>query len=291
MRTQANTGHEQRSAFTLLELVIVVAIIGVLAGLLFIGMGGALRGVDVTRVKAEFAQLETAMKSFETEYGVIPPSAIVLTENPGAVAWTASARNTLRRMFGANVDFSQLVDFNKDGDTADVLTLTSSECLVFFLGGMRDGTDTQGWMPSGVTGSVMTGFSRNKEKPFARGGSNRIDPPFTLDVSRLIDLDGDGMPEYRDLPAEGDIAVIYASSNNGAGYSHADGAVAHYHQSNGTQWNENSFQLISAGADGDFGFDPEPNPFVDLTWSDTSDVPLPQRDNITNFAPGTLDNN
>lgn len=281
MRTQTKTGHQHRTAFTLLELLIVIVIISILAGLLFVAFGNTMGNVRVSQTKAEFAQMEVAMKSFETEYGVIPPSSIVLTEDPGATSWTPSARSTLRRMFGANVDFTQVVDFNKDGDTTDVLTLTSSECLVFFLGGMPDGPD----------GNTLTGFSRNQEKPFARLGSNRVDPQYTFDVSRLIDADDDGMREYRDLQDEGDIAIIYASSNNGQGYSKANGAVAHYYQSDGaTPWKQNSFQLISPGTDGEFGFEPEPNPFVGPTWSQGSPVPVAGRDNITNFAPGILGN-
>ena len=182
-------------------------------------------------------------------------------------------------MFGNNIDFSQQVDFNYDGDTADVILLTSSECLVFFLGGMRGGVD----------GTTLSGFSRNKEKPFARGGENRVDPLFTLDTGRFIDNDGDGMPEYRDKATSEPVAIIYASSNNGQGYYDTHGSVAHYHQSDGTSaWNESSFQLISSGADADFGFAAEPNPFVMLIWAKGGNVTDAQRDNITNFAPGTL---
>jgi hypothetical protein len=187
-------------------------------------------------------------------------------------------------MFGSNVDFTfgnytQLVDFNGDGDTADVLTLTSSECLLFFLGGMRDL----------ATGTTLTGFSANREKPFARGGDNRTGPQFTFDSGRFIDLDGDGMPEYRDLATDGDVATVFASSNNGQGYNTANGSVIHFQQSDGsTAWNENSFQLISPGEDGKFGFDVAPNPFVAQTWSPGSTVTGEQADNISNFAPSTM---
>ena len=277
MRTQSGPVCNKRSGFSLLELLIVIVIISILAGLLFTAFSGVLTNVNTVEVKAEFTQMETALARFESEYGVIPPSAIVLTENLAAL--DAASKSVLRRMFGNNVDFTQQVDFNYDGDTADILPLTSSECLVFFLGGMRGGAD----------GTTLSGFSRNKEKPFARGGENRVDPFFTLDKSRLIDNDGDAMPEYRDIGTDQPIALIYASSNNGQGYYDTDGSVAHYHQSDGTSaWNENSFQLISPGADADFGFAAEPNPFVMLTWTEGDTVTGAQRDNITNFAPGTL---
>jgi hypothetical protein len=210
-------------------------------------------------------------------------------------------------MFGSNVDFTTLVDFNGDNDKTDVLTLTSSECLLFFLGGMRDGSS----FPLTLETAAITGFSANREKPFARGGDNRTGPQFTFDSGRFIDLDGDGMPEYRDLATDGDVATVFASSNNGQGYDKLgedknsnnvldagedtngngvlEGAVAHYHQSDGTTaWNENSFQLISPGEDGKFGFVTEPQPFVVLTWSAGSTVTGEQADNISNFAPSTM---
>lgn len=279
MKVNSTTPDQTRSGFTLLELLMVVVIISVLAALLLVAFGGVLRSADVTQVKAEFTQIESAMKKFESDYGVIPPSAIVLTEAPGTTAWDPVSKTVLRRMFGSNIDWTAQYDFNSDGDTTDVLTLTSSECLLFFLGGMRGGTN----------GTTFTGFSGNKEKPFASGGDNRVDPQFTFDPSRLMDADNDGMPEYRDLASSSDISIIFASSNNGQGYSDSGGSVAHFHQSDGsTPWNQNSFQLISPGADGAFGFDPEPNPFVVLTWSEGSTVGGEQADNITNFAPGTL---
>jgi prepilin-type N-terminal cleavage/methylation domain-containing protein len=302
MRRQTGTVMERRSGFTLLELLVVIVVISVLMALLLTVFGGVFRNVDVTRVKADFTQLDVAMKSFESDYGVIPPSAIVLIENPDPTStdpdekWQPRSKSLLRKMFGPNVDFSQHVDFNGDGDTTDLLVLTSSECLVFFLGGIRASV---AYPPTIVPtplahNATLTGFSGNKEKPFSRGGDNRIDPPITLDTDRFVDNDGDGMPEYKDAVSTADqsVPMLYASSNNGQGYSDTAGSVAHYHQSDGsTAWNENSFQLISPGEDGEFGFTVEPVPFEILTWSEGSTLSVKtQRDNIANFAPGTLGN-
>jgi prepilin-type N-terminal cleavage/methylation domain-containing protein len=291
MRRQTGTVMERRSGFTLLELLVVIVIIGVLMALLLTVFRGVFANVNVTKVKTDFTQLEVALKSFESDYGVIPPTSIILTEDPSMTAWDARSRSMLRKMFGPNVDFTAVNDFNGDNDTTDVITLTSSECLVFFLGGIRDSVD---YPPTPLTlNATLTGFSGNKEKPFSRGGDNRFDPPITLDTDRFVDNDNDGMPEYKDTisTANQSVPILYASSNNGQGYSDTDGSVAHFHQSDGsTAWNENSFQLVSPGEDGDFGFDVEPTPFVVLTWSEGSALTGTQRDNIANFAPGTLGN-
>jgi len=73
-------------------------------------------------------------------------------------------------------------------------TLTGSECLVFFLGGIRG------------KGGQLRGFSKNPSAPMEvdpitgelRGGS-RDGPFFEFDSGRLVDVDRDGMSEYQDI--------------------------------------------------------------------------------------------
>src|SRR6185312_15657583 len=70
------SGHKQRG-FTLVELLVVITIIGVLAGFTI----PVLRGVKIRQYEshatAEMKQLETAIESYKTAYGFYPPS------NPG----------------------------------------------------------------------------------------------------------------------------------------------------------------------------------------------------------------
>ena len=64
-------------AFTLIELLTVISIIGVLAALLFPVMKGVKRQQFIRNAQAEMAQLETAIERYKAAYGFYPP------DNPG----------------------------------------------------------------------------------------------------------------------------------------------------------------------------------------------------------------
>ena len=228
-------------------------------------------------------RLTTGITSFKSEYNLEPWSEIVLTEDPSNTSWTTGSRTRIRRIW-PQYNFTLTNDFNGDGDASDVLVLTASECLVFFLGGVRTAQPDQG----------LLGFSKNPVNPFVRSGGNRT-TPHEFNPSQLLDTDGDGMLEYVDSLG-GDTPLLYVSSNNGQGYSNADGALNYYVQGDGkTPWKKDSFQIISPGEDGEFGFDPAPNPF-DSTggatdsrpkFSEEVDVSQQEADNIASFNPGS----
>jgi prepilin-type N-terminal cleavage/methylation domain-containing protein len=60
------------SGFTLLELLIVIAIIAILAGLLFPAFMGAQKAAKKTQAKNDLTQIVTAVNGFYTEYGKYP---------------------------------------------------------------------------------------------------------------------------------------------------------------------------------------------------------------------------
>jgi general secretion pathway protein G len=277
------TAHRQqhpnhRSGFSLLELLAAIVIIAILISLLFPAINGVRRRAQITLIASELTRIDTAIATFSGSgaIGVQPWSEIVLTEDPSTTPWDSTSQTKLRRMF-ETMDFSIQHDFNGDGDNTDVLTLTSSECLVFFLGGIPS------LKAPGVT-QALTGFSKNPVDPFTRDGSNRLGPYYTFDAARLVDPDGNGMLGYVDESPSQKEPYHFASSNNGQGYN---STTQIYVQADGrTPWNKDGHQLISPGADGAFGFVTTPPPLRN-TFAVGIAVTGAAADNIANFKPGT----
>ena len=62
----------KRGAFTLIELLTVIAIIGILAGILVLAVGQVRKKTAIATSKAKIAQYVTALESFKAEYGYFP---------------------------------------------------------------------------------------------------------------------------------------------------------------------------------------------------------------------------
>lgn len=270
---------DRRSAFTLLELLAVITIISILLALILPAIGGAMRNARNAEVSAEITRLETAIASFKAEYGIEPWDTIVLTEDPTQPnsAWSPDARTKLRRIW-PQFTFTGQIDFNDDGvfegdsdPSHKNVTLTLSECLVFFLGGMQSGGD-------------VIGFSKNPLNPFSKAGQNRTARLMDFDNGRLVDTDSDGMLEYVDPLPDQKTPYAYSSNNNGQGYT----SGVFYVDGTGKPWKKDSHQIISPGEDGEFAA-PSATPPVYTDGIDLSGNRRTEADNITNFSTGTLD--
>jgi len=62
----------EKSAFTLIELLIVIAIIGILMSLLFPAVNSAIDAARKAQAKNDVTQIATAVIAYETEYGKLP---------------------------------------------------------------------------------------------------------------------------------------------------------------------------------------------------------------------------
>jgi prepilin-type N-terminal cleavage/methylation domain-containing protein len=67
-----STPHRPRSAFTLVELLVVMTIIAIIAGLTLAAVMSAFRRAESFVIETEVVQFDAAMESFKTKYGFYP---------------------------------------------------------------------------------------------------------------------------------------------------------------------------------------------------------------------------
>lgn len=87
---------KKNNAFTLIELLTVIAIIGILAGILIPTVGAVKTSANKARTKAQFSQWTAALTMFKQEYGFYPIQDQIMTSNkinPGGFIAALSARD------------------------------------------------------------------------------------------------------------------------------------------------------------------------------------------------------
>lgn len=199
----------RRRAFTLVELLIVIVVIGTLTALLLPVVTRAIWTAKHARVTAEFDVLATKLEAFKVKYGEYPPSRIILPEDG---AWNFADATMIPGVAGAqDITYGQLnqrtvsylrrfwpqlpistttaplfdgsgtwYDFDGDGafDRPAVagrgVVLDGTEALVFWLGGIPRNTGTTGDPELSVSG-----FSR---QPFKFPGLGMRPHPFRNNI-------------------------------------------------------------------------------------------------------------
>ena len=86
----------RRRAFTLIELLVVISIIAVLAGILLPVTGSVMENARKTSAKSTESQIVTAVKSFQSDYGVYPALSTTTANNDTTVGGTASNAELFR---------------------------------------------------------------------------------------------------------------------------------------------------------------------------------------------------
>ncbi len=207
---------QNRRAFTLIELLTVVVIIGILAGLVTAAAIRVRWTVRKSTHAIELKQLEMALEAYKERFGEYPP------DSPAAVP--RHIRKAFPRCTIAHPNAG---------------SLTYETALTFWLGGMRG------------AGGEYIGFSANPVNPFDTTTSSRIGPFFEFDLDRLDPNTGLYYPTIEARASNNaNMAVRYYRAENGT-YD-GKGAIPFRDSRVGTApnfgWiNPRSFQIISPG--------------------------------------------
>jgi prepilin-type N-terminal cleavage/methylation domain-containing protein len=299
--------------FTLVEMLVVVAIIGIIAGLITAAALQARIAAKNAAISLELHQLEMACQAYKEKFGEYPPDFFGVNI-PGAPGdpYRAAVLRHLAKAFprylpgtlGTPGDPSD--DGQWAGFVADVLAgwgidITSAQyqrtpfnALTFWLGGRFD-----------TNAKLFTGFSANPASPFDSSPS-RVKPFFEFDVNR-VGADGRYWPKDAFLSNTSPGAIVYFRAEN----SRYDGKIATdidtqdvypavEDRSEPTMLvyvNPKTFQIFSSGLDGQYT---RPMPYDKLYTTSPHIGPYiypsglnydPDGhtfDDITNFSGGTL---
>ena len=311
------SGKRRRSAgFTLVEMLVVIAIIGLLAALVTRAVAAALYAAKNTRIKTEIDNLDSAMKSFKDKIGggAYPPADLhfevdprtkTLVPNPQLRAFLARAFPRYE-MSRAKTDFSAL-----NIDVSNPNYFDPAAALVFWLGGVSDD-------PANPWGDATRQFNDpqndayRKRQPlfdFDKGRLKTPTPVYGLSTGAVAKYDPQSpmqyLASYGNAPyvyfdnksyytpnlkkndfdpnfsnirywAVGDWGIVspyvrdndskqlealeeFTDSNKNGTYDvgepiKGNGGALHVNPATDQYANPDSFQIISAGQDGRFGF-------------------------------------
>ena len=188
----------RRSAFTLTELLIVIAIIAVLAGLIAAAAINALRRGRETRITLEMQNMSGAIENFKNDpnIGGIYPCSVAYGTNP-STAQLQQAKGDLKRAFSKmftrqNEPSLNLIINKLAGDSSASGTknfggyleggMSPSEALVFWLGGFSSDPALPLSGPQGPSFLVSAAPEILENRKFG----------YEFDLSRLGPRDDDG---------------------------------------------------------------------------------------------------
>jgi prepilin-type N-terminal cleavage/methylation domain-containing protein len=254
-----------RSAFTLVELLMVIVIIAVLAGLLIPAINAGIKATKSGALKLEVDELSRAIERYREKYGEYPPDGSDWTTFQRSVRKAfpnilqselalldptvgTSIPNTHVQYNGGGVCIrNAMTDSRLTGNVNDLRVMDSAEALVFFLGGFssdpaRPFTGRGGpfLLPPGGTQYC---YNSARENPLFEFQSNRL----TLDTSVANPYSTDEIAFFggTSTPAGGsngcDLLPVYMSNYQNveatAPYVYFDSRTYVASKSTGAYWN------------------------------------------------------
>jgi prepilin-type N-terminal cleavage/methylation domain-containing protein len=201
----------RKKGFTLVEMLVVIVIIGILAGLLTGAVIMARNSARIGLVRSEIGQLELAVQMYKDKYGEYPPD-FAFTDSSQRELRTAARRRVIQhirkrwpRMVIPLADPEKPRDDpNNQWDGLRQLlqslypnlqfsddTFTPASALIFWLGGLPEDGSSSEWIPQG--------FHSDPTNPF-KPGLPREKPLFEFRRERIVTSPLGYRPDVGNIP-------------------------------------------------------------------------------------------
>ncbi|GAB5402502.1 MAG: prepilin-type N-terminal cleavage/methylation domain-containing protein [Aureliella sp.] len=234
MKTQAH----HRGAFTLVELLTVIAIIGVLVGLIVPAVGFALRKVKENAIAMEVMTLSNAFSGYEQEFNDLPPdgTSSTIVSRHLLKLFPQMASSELRLLTTDTFPGTSTLLVNNasvaPGMESPAGVMDPAEAVVFFLGGFSD--DPQ-YPLSGVGGPFfilgqngqVTSATPAAQRVSVQYNTERTNPLYEFDSGQLTLAQGNltlsnDEEEILGNPNANDCLPAYRPRGNSAPYVYFD---------------------------------------------------------------------
>jgi prepilin-type N-terminal cleavage/methylation domain-containing protein len=218
----------RRNAFTLVELLTVIAIMGILMTLLVVGVRKAMVAANNSTIQVEMGQIAAAIESAKVKWGAYPPcmGSITSGEVSGSLMDRGNRFDTYaRKAFPrSKITYSDLKsNMGKDPfaytyrnsaggtGTLSIQYIDQAEAIVFWLGGFPSPISSNG---QPLASRKLIGFNTNPSNPFQLTVTpngpvvdGRTPPLYDFMDDRLVDTDNDGWLEY--VPRNTEAPYVY----------------------------------------------------------------------------------
>jgi prepilin-type N-terminal cleavage/methylation domain-containing protein len=256
-----------RRGVTLVELLVVIAVIGGILGLLLPTLQGAIQSARNAAIKTEVDMLHMAIMNYKNEYGNFPPS----WDPRNGSAGSGSSVRHLRRLFVRCGNPDAQLNAALGAGTP----LTPINSMGFWLLGFTGDPENPlvspppgSPPPSGtISRKPLFDFDRPRLQAFRYQSQYASESPILyIDASRYPDVNTMAVtgPDSQRFPVDGSgVARCYVwrdSSSFNPRASPPDFSGDAYHP--------DSFQIISAGRDGEFFTDDDISNMWSGTWGD-----------------------
>ena len=192
-----------RKAFTLVELLVVITIIGILAALLTVAVGAAIRWARTAAIRWELNQLSMALEEYKNKYGEYPPDFTNIDDVvnhvklrwphyiPGQAKGDTSNTYAVRLFDDLDLASRRFIDPKNPGSATAYWSLNPGNngtndyaklaALAFWMGGFPDKSNIEASTLNFYSSARLGGFSANPRDPFF----------LTVNSDKKCDEDGD----------------------------------------------------------------------------------------------------